>query len=194
MVIDNAPAHVVLENLSAVKLVFLVANTTALSQPLDQGSIWSVKHLYRQNMLRRMLLTIESDKTYNIDMLGAIHLLAHTWQQVKAATVKNCFARGQFVMPAQEINSSKVDADEEVADDSDCEALLAEVLERQGGGDTVPFLAFCDVDNDTETYEDLSDSDIVNSLSTKLCSASDGEDDDNAELEDVPCPSFGEAV
>ncbi|KAH7977700.1 hypothetical protein HPB49_003195 [Dermacentor silvarum] len=48
--------------------------------------------------------------------------------QVKAATVKNCLARAQFVVPAvptQEINLSEVDADEETADDSDCEALLA---------------------------------------------------------------------
>ncbi|KAH7980459.1 hypothetical protein HPB49_016338 [Dermacentor silvarum] len=130
-------------------------------------------------------------------MLGAIHLLAYSWQQVTAATIKNCIARAQFVVPAvsaQEINPSEVDADEEAADDSDCEALLAEVLDRQGDGDRVPFSAFCDVDNDVETCEDLTDSDIVNSLSTKLCSASDGEDDDNAELEYVPCPSVGEAA
>ncbi|KAH7979973.1 hypothetical protein HPB49_012345 [Dermacentor silvarum] len=117
------------------------------------------------------------------------------------SNLKRCRLRGSsypdveealFVVPAvsaQEINPSEVDADEEAADDSDCEALLAEVLDRQGGGDRVPFSAFCDVDNDVETCEDLTDSDIVNSLSTKLCSASDGEDDDNAELEDVPCPS-----
>ncbi|KAH7965127.1 hypothetical protein HPB49_003888 [Dermacentor silvarum] len=119
------------------------------------------------------------------------------------SNLKRCRLRGSsypdveealFVVPAvsaQEINPSEVDADEEAADDSDCEALLAEVLDRQGGGDRVPFLAFCDVDNDVETCEDLTDSDIVNSLSSKLCSASDGEDDDNAELEDVPCPTDG---
>lgn len=32
--------------------------------------------------------------------------------------------------------------------------------EQQGGGDRVLFSAFCDVDNDIETCEDLSDSDI----------------------------------
>ncbi|KAH7978377.1 hypothetical protein HPB49_005374 [Dermacentor silvarum] len=60
------------------------------------------------------------------------------------SNLKRCRLRGSsypvveealFVVSAQEINPSEVDADEEAADDSDCEALLAEVLDRQGGGD-----------------------------------------------------------
>ncbi|KAL1470282.1 hypothetical protein MTO96_040521 [Rhipicephalus appendiculatus] len=81
---------------------------------------------------------------------------------------------------------------------ANCEALIAEVLERQGGRDKVAFATFWDIDRNVETCEDLSDSDIVNSVCGKSPSASDTEeqddDDNNAELQDVPCPSVAEAA
>ncbi|KAH6937382.1 hypothetical protein HPB50_027526 [Hyalomma asiaticum] len=130
-------------------------------------------------------------------MLSAIHLLAYSWQQVEPAAIQNCFARAHFVLPAQQVSPSEADATEEDINDSDCEALIAEVLARQGGGDRVPFATFRDVDKDVETCEDLSDSDIVNSVCGKLPSTSDDEEEDdnyNAELENVPCPSVAEAA
>lgn len=63
LVLDNASSHVALDNLSAIELFFLPLNTTALAQPLDQGIIRSVKHLYKKNLLRRMLLAMECGKT-----------------------------------------------------------------------------------------------------------------------------------
>lgn len=195
MVVDNAPAHVQLDNLSDVKLESLAANTMALSQPLDQGIVQSVKHIYQKNLLRRMLLATESGKTYSVDMLSAIHLLAYSWQQVEPTAIQNCFARAHFTLPTQQVSPSEADATEEDIADSDCEALIAEVLERQGGGDRVLFGTFCDVDKDVETCEDLSNSDIVNSVCGKLPSTSDeGEDDNSAELENVPCPSVAKAA
>ncbi|KAH7935007.1 hypothetical protein HPB52_002652 [Rhipicephalus sanguineus] len=86
--------------------------------PFDQGIIQSVKHLYRKNLLRRMLLGMESGKTYSLDMLSTIHLLAYSWQQL--------------VVPAQQMSLSEADATKEGIDDSKCEALIVEVLERQG--------------------------------------------------------------
>lgn len=74
-----------------------------------------------------------------------------TATETAVQVVKNCFTHAQFIVPAQEIHPSKVNSDEETADDSDCEALLAKVLERQSGIDRVPFSAFFDVDNDVET-------------------------------------------
>ncbi|KAH7955982.1 hypothetical protein HPB52_005315 [Rhipicephalus sanguineus] len=122
---------------------------------------------------------------------------------IQRGTKKSALAREKglplttFVVPAQPTSPSVADATEEDIDDSECEALIAEVLEGQGGGDKVPFNTFCDVDKEVETCEDLSDSDIINSVCGKLPSASDGdeeEDDNNAEPEDVPCPSVAEAA
>ncbi|KAH7984623.1 hypothetical protein HPB52_023293 [Rhipicephalus sanguineus] len=100
-----------------------------------------------------MLLAMESGKTYSIDMLCAIHLLAYSWQQVEPPTVQNCFAPAQFVVPAQPTSPSEADATEEDIDNSECEARIAEVLGRQGGGDKVPFATFSDVDKEVETCE-----------------------------------------
>ena len=36
-IIDNFPAHPIIENLSHVKLVFLPPNTTSVSQPMNQS-------------------------------------------------------------------------------------------------------------------------------------------------------------
>lgn len=52
VVLDNVSSHVEVTNLTAIKLVFLAPNTTALSQPLDKGVIQVVKQLYRKNLLR----------------------------------------------------------------------------------------------------------------------------------------------
>ncbi|KAH7946846.1 hypothetical protein HPB52_004971 [Rhipicephalus sanguineus] len=69
-----------------------------------------------------------------------------------------------FVVPAQPTSPSEAYATED--DDSECEALIAEVLERQGGGNKVPA-------SDGDEEED---------------------DDNNAEPEDVSCPSVAEAA
>ncbi|EEC19457.1 transposase, putative [Ixodes scapularis] len=86
VVLDNASAHVQVENLSAIKLVFLAPITTALAQPLDQGIIRAVKQTYRKNLLRRMLLSMENNKSYAVELLSGIRLLAYSWQQVEPST------------------------------------------------------------------------------------------------------------
>ncbi|KAG0419080.1 hypothetical protein HPB47_004372 [Ixodes persulcatus] len=89
VVLDNASGHVQVENLSAIKLAFLALNTIVLAQPLGQGIIRAVKQTYRKNLLRRMQLSMENDKTYAIDLLSGIHLLAYSWPQVEPSTVCN---------------------------------------------------------------------------------------------------------
>lgn len=59
VILDNASARVTLDNLTAVKLAFLPPNTTASTQPLDQGIILAVKQLYKNNLLHRFVLAIE---------------------------------------------------------------------------------------------------------------------------------------
>ncbi|XP_037564678.1 tigger transposable element-derived protein 4-like [Dermacentor silvarum] len=179
IVLDNASAHVDLDNLTAIKLLFLPPNTTALAQPLDQGIIRSVKQTYRKNLLRRMLLVMDSGKTYTIDLLGAVHLLAHSWREVQPATIQNCFARAQFKI-------LEGDDDADGGDAEDCENLLVEVLERQGAADEeVNFGTFRDVDGDVTTSPDFSDSDIVAAVAPRPAS-SESEEDSDVEVDDGP--------
>lgn len=89
-----------------------------------------------------MLLAMESGKTYSVDMLSAIHLLAYSWQQVEPTAIQNCFARAHFTLPTQQVSPSEADATEEDIADSDCEALITEVLERQGAATECCLLRF----------------------------------------------------
>ncbi|KAH7977732.1 hypothetical protein HPB49_003275 [Dermacentor silvarum] len=115
-----------------------------------------------------MLLAMECGKMYSIDMLGAIHLLAYSWQQLKSATVENCFARAKFVVRVS------TGENEETAD---CDSLLTEVLERQGSTEALQFESFRDLDSDVATSPDLTDSEIVTAVVP--CEVEDDENDDD---------------
>ncbi|XP_064479059.1 tigger transposable element-derived protein 4-like [Ornithodoros turicata] len=194
--LDNASSHTQLENWTSVELAFLPPNTTAIVQPLDQGVIRSVKQIYRKNIMRRILLEMENDKTYATDLLGAVHLLQHSWQQVEPSTVENCFRHAGFMVctdsTVQGENSEEDNADDE------CEGILLELLERQGAADSVQFHVFPDIDNGVETCPDWSDSEIVASMVSESSSATSGDtdndEDDREEIEDSEGPSVAEAV
>lgn len=96
-VVDNCPAHGDIQNLQAIRLVFLPPNTTSLSQPMDQGVIHHTRKIYRYNLLKRMLLCYDNGKEYNIDLLGGICLILHAWRQVEATVIRRCFEHAGFV-------------------------------------------------------------------------------------------------
>ena len=51
LIIDNCPAHPVIENLKSITLYFLPPNTTSALQSMDQGVIWSLKSKYRTHII-----------------------------------------------------------------------------------------------------------------------------------------------
>lgn len=59
--LDNATSHPDLK-LQNINLVFLPPNTTSHCHPLDQGIIQNFKVIYRQMILRRILLQIDVGK------------------------------------------------------------------------------------------------------------------------------------
>ena len=52
LIVDNCPAHPIIEGLEAVELVFLPSNTTSKIQPMDQGVIRSLKAKYRKKSFK----------------------------------------------------------------------------------------------------------------------------------------------
>ena len=62
-VIDNCPAHPHIDNLKAIKLYFLPPNTTSKIQPMDHGSICSLKVKYRENVVWKIIQSVEKKKT-----------------------------------------------------------------------------------------------------------------------------------
>lgn len=100
LILDNCPAHPnVSSKLSNVNLFFLPPNTTSKLQPMDQGVIKNLKLHYRKCILRRLIWTLENEKTLNkvIDLRICVATLAKVWENdVSDSTIKNCFAKAGF--------------------------------------------------------------------------------------------------
>jgi len=85
--LDNATCHPPL-NLSNVRLAWLPANTTSLTQPMDQGIIYSIKVNYRKMVLQSLLASMDSIKSVNelsnkINVLDAIYWLNKSVNLIK---------------------------------------------------------------------------------------------------------------
>lgn len=91
LIVDNCPAHGVVEGLEAIQLEFLPPNTTAVLQPMDQGVIKCLKMTYRKFLLKRMLVCMDSSMPYDITLLSSLGMLASAWNEVKCTTIMNCF-------------------------------------------------------------------------------------------------------
>ena len=65
LIIDNCPAHPVINNLQNVELVFLPPNTTSVTQPMDGGIIKNMKLHYRRIVSSRRLAAAENDVPWN---------------------------------------------------------------------------------------------------------------------------------
>ena len=97
LIIDNCPAHPIIDNLSHIKLVFLPPNTTSVSQPVDQGIIRCLKAHYRKRLVKLILRCPDSNKALTkVSLLTALQLLASAWNEVSQATLVNCFKKGKI--------------------------------------------------------------------------------------------------
>jgi hypothetical protein len=103
LLVDNCPAHPMLEKLENIKLVFLPANTTSMLQPMDQGVIRSLKCQYRKLILLRMMECIEKKQDHAVTLLDAIRCIEKSWRQVTDRTIHNCF-RHVGILSTQGVN------------------------------------------------------------------------------------------
>ncbi|XP_060861819.1 tigger transposable element-derived protein 6-like [Metopolophium dirhodum] len=88
-------------NNKAWKIAWLPANTTSLTQPMDQGIIYSIKVNYRKMVLQSLLASMDSIKSVNelsnkINILDAIYWLNKSVNLIKPDTVKKCFIKAGF--------------------------------------------------------------------------------------------------
>ncbi|GFS32079.1 tigger transposable element-derived protein 7 [Trichonephila inaurata madagascariensis] len=87
LILNNAPCHPPVRILNAIdddfSVMYLPPSITALVQPRDQGVIEKLKRIYRKQVLRRLLLAKNYEKSVaafaeNLNMKGACYMLAET--------------------------------------------------------------------------------------------------------------------
>uniref|UniRef100_A0A915DEH2 DDE-1 domain-containing protein n=1 Tax=Ditylenchus dipsaci TaxID=166011 RepID=A0A915DEH2_9BILA len=104
--VDNCSVHPLRLTFSKITIRFFLPNTTALSQPMDQGIIQNLKAHYRRFLLRDRIKAIDSKQDFLFNLLNALHCLRKSWGEVKSSTIANCFRHAAFkiddVPPAEE--------------------------------------------------------------------------------------------
>jgi hypothetical protein len=68
-------------------------------QPCDLAIIRSMKHYYREKIVKAMVNCVEKEIEFPImNVLDAINTMAEIWTVcVKPSTISNCFRKGGFV-------------------------------------------------------------------------------------------------
>ncbi|XP_064462709.1 tigger transposable element-derived protein 4-like [Ornithodoros turicata] len=153
-IIDNCPSHGKIENLKAITVEFLPANTTSVLQPMDQGIIEMTRRLY-QKSLQRMLLAYDCNKGYSIDLLGAIHLICRSWRDLEGAKIANCFVHAGFCRVRATAQPVELDDREE------SESLYRRVHDLVGQEVDDDFDSFARVDTNVPVVSPVTDAEIV---------------------------------
>ncbi|XP_064479166.1 tigger transposable element-derived protein 4-like [Ornithodoros turicata] len=154
-IIDNCPSHGKIENLKAITVEFLPANTTSVLQPMDQGIIEMTRRLYQKSLLQRMLLAYDCNKGYSIDLLGAIHLICRSWRDLEGAKIANCFVHAGFCRVRATAQPVELDDREE------SESLYRRVHDLVGQEVDGYFDSFARLDTNVPVVSPVTDVEIV---------------------------------
>ncbi|XP_064474064.1 tigger transposable element-derived protein 4-like [Ornithodoros turicata] len=192
-VVDNCSAHGAIQNLQAIRIVFLPPNTTAISQPMDQGVILQTRKIYRSHLLRRMLLCYENGKDYEIDLLGAISLMAYSWKLLKSSVIEQCFRHAGFFSPDTALDSTEGVTSTDTGEDDDVSRLWEQTTMQSpdGAANSEDFESFDDyvrLDEKEETCATTTAEDIILSATDVNSGNDDGGD------EPPRVPSFSEVL
>ena len=97
LIIDNYPAHPIIENLSHIILVFFPPNNTSVSQPINQGLIRCLKAYYRNLLVKLILRSLDSNKPLpKVSLFTALQLFVLAWNEVSQTTIVNCFKKAKI--------------------------------------------------------------------------------------------------
>ncbi|XP_035228104.1 tigger transposable element-derived protein 6-like [Stegodyphus dumicola] len=104
--------------LQAIRVEYLPPNATAVLQPMDQGIINSFKRKYKTVLLQRVILGLEREQPYQIDILGAMHLSISAWNDVLDETISKAFRHAGFIKETdvtEEIHDNRSHDEDEVS-------------------------------------------------------------------------------
>ena len=91
LIVDNCPAHPIVDGLKAIELIFPPPNTTSKTQPMDQDVIRSLKAFYCHSIIKRYITSINVGRSpKKVNMFEAMTLLTAAWECVSPITIVNC--------------------------------------------------------------------------------------------------------
>ena len=185
-IVDNCPAHPVVDNLSNMKVVFSPPNATSRLQPMDQGVIHALKAGYRKKLLSKMIAAVDEGKDYSVTLLNALHFLNSAWNAVTQDTVANCFKKGGFFKQSSEV----IPANVTTVDEEMTEQIL--YLQQRGvhGLDSVTPESYITFDDSLETMEELTTKSIAEQVQAQKHSLEPIEEEEEEEDcdDEVPVP------
>uniref|UniRef100_A0A224Z9W5 Tick transposon n=1 Tax=Rhipicephalus zambeziensis TaxID=60191 RepID=A0A224Z9W5_9ACAR len=190
LLIDNCSAHNVDDvELGNVDVRFFPPNCTALIQPLDQGIIHSVKSAYRQRLIQRLLLNIDTGRQTKVDLFMALQMVAAAWTATRRSIIENCFAHAGFKPDAEVTANLSIELDEDGdrgrVEPPSREATAAWAALRDTGNvpEHVSMDQFFAVDADVIAHEELTDEAIIDEVRHDEASS-----DDECDAQDAPVP------
>ncbi|KAJ4447383.1 hypothetical protein ANN_09389 [Periplaneta americana] len=153
---------------------------TSVVQPMDQGVIHNLKHMYR----RQVVLQIINDdiRKRKIDLLDASRMLHKAWKQVTAQTIANCFRKAGF-------NNREVNTGTEIATEEPDEPISEQWQEIVPDVSYDTYVNFYD---GVAVCGELTEEEIMQEVTRNHISSDEngGNDDENAVTEEpVPSPS-----
>ena len=179
LIIDNCTAHPDIGGLKAIDLFLLPPNTTSALQPMDQGVIRSLKARYRTKVVQKMIEAIDNKNSLpTISLLDAIKMLVLAWYEVTDKTVQNCFKKSGFSetedndavsdYPFAALKDSithlsileKIFEDVTVEDVAYFDDMLVPTQDALSEEDILPGLLAVDIDDQHESDEDDSQSEV----------------------------------
>ena len=181
LIVDNCPAHPIVDSLKTIELIFVAPNTTSKKQPLYQGIIRSLKAFYHHSIIKPYITSIDKGRSpAKVNMLEAMTLLNAAWEYVSPITLVDCSRKAGISSESQAQGKSGED---------DPFKLFAGHLEKFQGKSECPIDVTVDVyvdkHEDVVTSEAhlLTDSEIITRVTQTQLDAA--ENDDKNEEDDV---------
>ncbi|XP_049267704.1 tigger transposable element-derived protein 4-like [Rhipicephalus sanguineus] len=176
--VDNCTAHAPISSLKAIELEYLPPNTTSVLQPMDQGIIKNLKVHYRSRLLQRVLLCLESQMKYKVDLMSAVSMIADAWKAVSADTISNSFRHAGFTF--RDESGTAIEEPDLLPSATSFDADIIDDLRSCGMPipDTVNFEDFANVDSAVSSCAELNDDEIIDQVVQSSNSDSDTDDDD----------------
>ncbi|XP_067135445.1 jerky protein homolog-like [Centruroides vittatus] len=174
--------------------MYLLKNTTALIQPLDQGIISAFKTNYRREMMKSLLA---SDIDVNIflkkmDLKDMSYSIGLAWQTVTSETIRNCWKKLNESNNQVELDRTPTHSDS-ASDNIFTEAEISRIQEILNELEITndSLTDWLDVDAIEDICQNITDEMIIESIcSDKDCQEETEDDDESASgIANIPPPT-----